>query len=176
MRFRRRREKGQAPLEVIRPLRGRMPRPAETDTSSTKDGRGLPTGQALTEMVIALPILLLLMFGLQQFAQISIAKQKIYMAARYGARLRSTLPSATLAQRVQTTMIVQRAVQDYLKSLGKPPAEVSVSYYIGREGVTVTKEIPIKGYVKNIFRSPYKLTTFCYMENDPWEWGVPRGK
>lgn len=132
-------------------------------------------GQALTEMVIVLPVLLLLMFGLHQFARISIAQQRLHMAARYGARLMSTSSHATQVQRYVTTANVRRAVRKYLEPLGKPPANVSVTYFIGREGVTITKEIPIMPYLKGVFTKPHKLTASCYIENDPWEWGVPRG-
>ena len=162
MRYRRG-EKGQAPLEVIRPQRGRMPR----------FWRGLPTGQALTEMIIALPVLFILMFGLHQFARISIAKQRLYMAARYGARLMSTLERADDVQRMVMENATKTAVQDYLIPLGDPPAIVNIEWYQCREGVTVTKEIPIMPYLKGIFSGQH--TASCYMENDPWEWGKPRG-
>jgi len=120
-------------------------------------------GQALVEMILILPILVLFLFFFYQFAQITLASERIHMAARRGARLYSLGRSEEE---------VVRSTQDVLRGIPGPPATVTIV----RETVIVEKKVKVIPYLEKILPSSYTLPSNCTMTNDPWKDGLPREK
>jgi Flp pilus assembly protein TadG len=83
--------------------------------------RGTP-GQALVEMALVLPVLLILVLGILEFGRAWNTKQVVTDAAREGARL------AVVQNNDITPDSVRAAVATYLSRAGIPGAAVTIAF------------------------------------------------
>lgn len=85
-------------------------------------------GQALAEMAIVLPVLLLLVFGIVEMANAWRTFQVVVNGTREGARVAILPPTGTAGEHLQT---IQERVEQYLESgnLTDPDREVIVECY-----------------------------------------------
>ena len=137
-----------------------------------KDLRG-NRGQALTEFILIAPILAIILLGTYQFIRINLVAERVHMAAREGARLRSLTKYDSGRRRgraVASDSDIKEKIQEYLKTIPGPLAEVT----IGNEVILVTKEVKIIPGLKRFLPDPYKLTASCTMTGDPWMAGINR--
>ncbi len=79
-----------------------------------------PRGQALAEMAIILPILLLLVFGIIEMSNAWRSFQVVTNAAREGARVAILQPPRTVA-------VIQDRIEDHLEGGGLNPAAATIS-------------------------------------------------
>jgi len=99
-------------------------------------------GQAVVELALVLPILLLIMMGIVEFGRIFMAHQAIANAAREGART-AILPSSTISD-------VQQIVSQFMTSAGFTGEVTTTATNVGASGttgaptsVTVSYDLPI---------------------------------
>jgi Flp pilus assembly protein TadG len=87
-------------------------------------------GNAVIEMALLLPILLLVIFGITEFGRAIMTTNILNSAAREGARL------AAISS-VADTLSVQARVTEVLAAANVPPKEVTVQYFSANNSVRV---------------------------------------
>lgn len=102
---------------VLQPTSGPRNPPPSCRTNSRSRSR---RGQAIVELLIALPVLALLLFGILEMGSAWRTSHVLTQAAREGSRL-AALPTSTEDQ-------VRAAIDDRLASGGLAPGSASVSF------------------------------------------------
>ncbi|MFO7588156.1 MAG: pilus assembly protein [Gemmatimonadota bacterium] len=128
-------------------------------------------GQALVEMAIALPLLLILLVGIFEFARAYSIKQTVVNAAREGAR-------AAVVQLTPNEAAVKATVQGYLQSNGIsiPDDDIVISGFGGSTGAPVTVRVsadynfillgPVLSLISASFRDGVTLSSETTMRKE----------
>ena len=111
-------------MKTLRRMLGRRPRAfRRRPTLTSKRSRALcDRGQSLVELAIVIPILLLLVIGMVEFARAWMFQQLITNIAREGARL-AVLPSSQQSD-------VQTRIDNLLTAASIPPATATINLTI----------------------------------------------
>lgn len=123
-------------------------------------------GAALIELAIVMPVLLMVVFGIIEFGQMTYVRQTLISAANVGAR-RAILPGATEA-------IVKDATELALVDGGLDASDVNIVYTSGvgpddlRETVTVSVAYGDISLLGGIY-GEFTLTSACTMLRGPFD-------
>ena len=126
----------------------------------------LRRGAALVELAIVMPILLMIVFGIIEFGQMTYVRQTLISAATQGAR-RAILPGATHA-------IVLSVTEQALTDGGVNATEISIDYTSGigpedlRETVTVSVPYSDISLLGGIY-GEFTLKSACTMLRGPFD-------
>lgn len=104
--------------------------------------RGRRSGQGLVELALALPLLLLLVLGVVEFARVWNIHQVLTDAGREGAR---TLVVSTYTTTAETTDSVEAVVRRAIARMGVDPADATINVTHGAlsgDPGTVDIELP----------------------------------
>ena len=97
-----------------------------------RDFRRRDSGQALVELALALPLLLLILVGIFEFARAYSIKQSLVNAAREGART-AVLPD------ISTEDTVKTVVNNYLSANNISPDSILIRGAAGTKAIGATK-------------------------------------
>ena len=111
------------------------------------------SGQALAEIAIALPLLLLMLIGIWEFARGSQIQEVVVNAAREGARI-VVLPNSSGGTVDSATNVVNR----YLASGSISGATVSITGNVGFTGEPMTVQVSVP-YSFNLIGPVIRLAT-----------------
>jgi len=123
-------------------------------------------GAALVELAIVMPVLLLVVFGIIEFGQMTYVRQTLISAATQGAR-RAILPGSTAE-------VVLDVTQQALTDGGLEANEVSINYTSGvgpddlRETVTVSVPYADISLLGGIY-GDFTLKSSCTMFRGPFD-------
>ncbi len=127
-------------------------------------------GQALVETIIIWPILLLLIVGIVQFAQISIAQQRMLMAARQGVWLLSRGQTDEDSIRNE---VVNLLAGGSPALTGNIEVEVSSGWGIVNDRVTIRYMMDVIPLLKPVLGERLELAEHCEVAGGTWYWAIP---
>ena len=120
-------------------------------------------GNAVVEMALLLPILLLIIFGITEFGRAVMTTNVLNSAAREGARL------AAVSQ-LSDTLSVQARVQEVLAAANVPQKTITVEYISANNIVRVVVKsdfVILSGDVLQVFKGTVELSGAAVMR---YEW------
>ncbi|MBU8932637.1 MAG: pilus assembly protein [candidate division Zixibacteria bacterium] len=116
-------------------------------------------GNAVIEMALLLPILLLVIFGITEFGRAVMTTNVINSAAREGARL------AAVSQ-LSDTLSVQARVEEVMLAANVTPKTITVQYFAANNSVRVevtSDFVVLSGDVLQVFTGTIELSGTAVM-------------